>query len=188
MSLSEKKSIRSLLLEKRKSLDKDLYSYLSAKVVDNCLRFIETKRPRTVLLFWPIAGEPDIRPLFDHLLQREDLTLTLPKVEDDDLSLYAIKSLEDLQVGKYKVMEPINGLRIEPQQVDLAFVPGLAFDLKGYRLGFGKGFYDKLLPRIRGEKVGVCFSFQVLEELPRDTWDVPVDYILTEDYIKEVER
>jgi len=64
-------------------------------------------------------------------------------------------------------------------------VPGVLFDKVGYRIGYGKGYYDRLLTKLGGIKVGVCYQFQVVEELPRDSWDKPVDLVVTEEKIYE---
>jgi len=71
-------------------------------------------------------------------------------------------------------------LSLSLKDIDVILVPGLAFDRECYRLGWGKGFYDRLLKRAGGFSLGIAYSFQVLKRLPRDHWDIPVDAVVTE--------
>ncbi|MEJ7556308.1 MAG: 5-formyltetrahydrofolate cyclo-ligase, partial [Aquificaceae bacterium] len=94
--------------------------------------------------------------------------------------------LEDttsLSPGAFCILEPSKGKEVRPEEVELSLIPGIAFDKAGYRIGYGKGYYDRLFERLGGLKVGVCYEFQVLEEVPRDDWDMPVDLVVTEEKI-----
>ncbi len=79
----------------------------------------------------------------------------------------------------FGMQEPQDSPEIDPAQLDLIIVPGLAFCPEGYRIGFGGGYYDRFLTRTGGVTVGVCYS-QFVRELPKDPWDVPVQHLLTE--------
>ena len=68
----------------------------------------------------------------------------------------------------------------EFDKIDIAIIPGMAFDRNHNRLGRGKGFYDRLLPKIKAPKIGICFSFQVVDEVPVDELDIPLDEVWTE--------
>ncbi len=105
--------------------------------------------------------------------------------ETDGLILSEIKDIErELAPGPHKILQPLmEYLRpISLNQVDLIAVPGLAFDMRRNRLGFGKGYYDKLLAQktARTTSVGLAFHFQVLEEIPASSHDVPMDLVITE--------
>jgi 5-formyltetrahydrofolate cyclo-ligase len=79
----------------------------------------------------------------------------------------------------FGMLEPKDSPELDPAELDLIIVPGLAFSAEGYRIGFGGGYYDRFLGSKTGTSVGVCYS-QFIRALPVDPWDVPVDYILTE--------
>ena len=100
------------------------------------------------------------------------------------MDFYFIKSYDDLSPGKYGILEPVPE-RCE-KAVDflrgLCLVPGLSFDLQGYRLGFGKGYYDRFLSDFGGTTVGICYSKCTMGELPRGTFDRAVDIVLTEKF------
>ena len=91
-----------------------------------------------------------------------------------------VHSPADLSPGRFNVLEPKAGCPSVPlNQLDLVFVPGVAFDFNGRRLGRGKGFYDRLLAEVRGYKCGVAFEVQVIAAVPEEPHDVRVDSILT---------
>ncbi|MFN3975858.1 MAG: 5-formyltetrahydrofolate cyclo-ligase [Aquificaceae bacterium] len=184
MKLLGKKDLRRLYINKRESLPQEEREALSKRIVENILRLEEIRRARRVLLFCPIRGEPDITCLFSWVL-REGKELVLPKVEGEGLRLIRVEQDTGLSPGAFCIPEPSHGEAMSPEEVDFSLVPGVLFDKKGYRIGYGKGYYDRLLDKLGGLKVGVCYQFQVLEELPRDSWDKPVDLVVTEEKIYE---
>ncbi len=179
MKLLEKKELRRIYINKRESLSQEEREALSKRIIDRILELEEIKGAKKVLLFCPIRGEPDITPLFSWVL-KEGKSLVLPKVEGKNLKLVEVEGEKDLSIGAFCIPEPTKGKEVLPQEVDLSLVPGILFDKEGYRIGYGKGYYDKLLGKLGGIKVGVCFDFQVVERLPRDSWDKPVDLVLTD--------
>jgi len=78
----------------------------------------------------------------------------------------------------YGILEPKNGLAYTSINIDLGIIPGMAFDLQGNRLGRGKGYYDKLLKVLNLETIGVCFSFQLVDKVPSDTFDIAMDSVI----------
>ena len=132
----------------------------------------------TILAYWPLPDEVDIRPLLDHLVA-EGKTVLLPRVTgDDSMELRRYTSREDLQEGAFHIMEPTGPLFADDQQIQLALVPGMAFDAAGHRLGRGKGYYDRFLaPRPHIYKIGVCFPFQRVGTVPVDDHDVVMDEV-----------
>ena len=182
MKVLSKKELRHRLRSLRRSLPTREHQHLSKAIVENIKGLEPFKSARTILAFCPFDGEPDISPLLEEIL-KEGKDLLIPKVEQESMKLCKIRSFDGLALGSFCLLEPTQCEEVEPDLVDFALVPGVAFDLKGYRLGMGKGFYDRILGRIRGFKVGVAFSFQVFEEIPCDPWDRRVDAIATEETI-----
>jgi len=131
--------------------------------------------PQTIMAYWPLPDEVDIRPLIDALVQRGK-TVLLPKVLDDEhMELRRYTSPFDLTEGAFHIMEPIGAPFVDYDQIDVALVPGVAFDAAGHRLGRGKGYYDRFLhdhPYLH--TIGVCFPFQRVAEVPTDEHDVCV--------------
>lgn len=141
------------------------------------------KRARVVALYAPIRGEVDLLPLVE-LARAEGKRVIFPRarVEGRALEFFEIRRPEDLVPGAYGVPEPPGegARRVPLSAVDLVVLPGLAFDARGRRLGFGGGYYDRLLERGGPVTVGVAFDCQLREALPEEAHDRPVELVLTE--------
>lgn len=128
-----------------------------------------------VLLYMAIPGEVDLSPLLSDTTKR----FAIPLVVGDTLELREY-SPGALAKGYMDIMEPSQDAPIvKPEEIGFALIPGVAFcrleDGRVMRLGRGKGFYDRLLPLLRCATAGVCFSYRMVESIPSDPWDVPLD-------------
>ena len=103
----------------------------------------------------------------------------------NEISFYFINSYDDLEKGKYGILEPKTEVceRAEDFSRGLCLVPGLSFDLQGARLVFGKGYYDRFLSRFGGVTAGICYAKCTLTELPRGAFDRAVDILITEKFM-----
>ncbi|MBR1789534.1 MAG: 5-formyltetrahydrofolate cyclo-ligase [Bacteroidaceae bacterium] len=135
---------------------------------------------RTVLLYHALPDEPNLQFLLDEAFV-SGKTVLLPVVVGDDLELRLYGGSDSLREGAFHIMEPV-GEVFPPSrygEIDLALIPGMAFDCEGHRLGRGRGYYDRLLPRLpRAYKLGVCFPFQRLESVPSEPHDILMDEVL----------
>ena len=149
---------------------------------------------RTVLAYATTRSEVQTLAILEKAISHPAKTLSLPRVTDPAalaMDAYRVTSLRDLVPGSFGIPEPVpaRAALVEPGTIDLVLVPGLAFDRSGHRLGYGKGFYDVYLKRLRKSSqnsskaiaVGVCFAFQLAALVPADAHDVAVDYVVTED-------
>lgn len=84
-----------------------------------------------------------------------------------------------MAISSYGIAEPTGTLFTDYPSIDLAIIPGVAFDRHGHRLGRGKGYYDKLLPQISATKIGICFPFQIIDEVPTDHFDIRMSSVIT---------
>lgn len=135
------------------------------------------QQARTVLLYHALSDEPNLEPLFS-----ADKELLLPVVVGDDLVLRYYRDNTSLQEGAFHIMEPTgDDFPIERySEICLVLVPGMAFDKDGHRLGRGRGYYDRLLPRLsQACKLGVCFPFQVVDCVPYEPHDIAVNRLIT---------
>ena len=132
-------------------------------------------------IYAAIGGEIDLKEIVSRG-SGEGRHFALP-AWDPGRSLYEFAILEDwrrLESGRFGILEPAgDARRIGAGELDMMLVPGLAFTLRGVRLGRGKGFYDRLLQASPGWRIGVAHEFQILDSLPEDPWDRRVDGILT---------
>lgn len=132
----------------------------------------------TLLLYSPLQDEADVSPIIDNAY-KNGKTVLLPKVVGDDLELHIYKGVDTLERGAFGILEPTGEVFLDYNQIELAIVPGMAFDKAGHRLGRGKGYYDRLLPSLKNAyKIGVCFPFQYLDEIPNEEHDVVMDEVV----------
>lgn len=106
------------------------------------------------------------------------------------MNFYYITSLKQLEKASFGVLEPITDVcKITNDFSEgLCIVPGLSFDTEGYRLGYGKGYYDRFLSGYKGVKVGICYNGCVLPKLPHGFYDKPVDILITEKFISNIKN
>lgn len=190
----EKDRLRKMLVEQRMALSPDEVQRASLAVADRIRALSEWKNAWSVLLYWPIKNEVDTRPLLNELWDRGAIAL-LPRCRPEQpgfMDLCACSCEEDLTTGSFNIMEPAPCCATredsgEPFVPDLVLVPAVAFDAHGYRLGFGGGYYDRLLakPEMDGAvTIGLCYDFQRLPVLPTNAWDEPVQAVCTERELK----
>ena len=143
-------------------------------------RLPELRRAGTVLLYAASGQEADPGGLLPTLLARGVRTL-YPRVRGAHLELVDARDLRALQLGYRGIAEPV-GRAVDPAVVDVALVPGVAFDLRGGRLGQGGGHYDRLLAALPSTavRVGLCFACQVVTRVPREPHDAAVDLLVTD--------
>lgn len=183
-TLSEEKEIlRKRMKEVLKRLSKEELERRSQNVKAQLEGLKEYKEAKTVMFYWPLPGEVDTR-LMIRKAQEENKQIFLPGLnEEGEITPWRFFSEADLRKNTFGFLQP--SLRMSPkidtQQINLVIVPGLAFDKEGYRLGRGKGCYDRFLRGLgRGIlKIGLAFSFQILEVLPFNSLqDEKVDLVI----------
>jgi 5-formyltetrahydrofolate cyclo-ligase len=135
----------------------------------------EYKRANNVMAFVGFKGEPDTDPLFARLAV-DGKRLLLPRVEAS--GIVVVEGNSPLVASKFGVPEPA-GPAIDVSEIDLVIVPGLAFTSAGDRLGYGQGYYDRLLPTVSAPTIGVCFDDQLVDEMPTTDHDVRVDRVVS---------
>jgi len=140
-------------------------------------RFVAAKR---ILLFYALPDEPQTAGLLDAFYLQKQLFLPVV-IGDFSLEVRAYQGRESLRVGRYGILEPTGDVLTAMDATDLIVVPGVAFDPQGYRLGRGKGYYDRLLSQpafATAYKLGYCFNVQKVAAVPHEAWDVRMDNVL----------
>lgn len=130
--------------------------------------------------YYPLKSEVSLTEVYQYLLGR-GVSLAFPRVNGSEMDFYQVASLEDLEEGSFHVMEPKMFCRKVEWKEAVCFVPGAVFDREGGRFGYGKGFYDRYFARYpQILRVGIAYEHQMEEKLPKEKWDIPMDYIVTE--------
>ncbi|WP_457639450.1 5-formyltetrahydrofolate cyclo-ligase [Persephonella sp.] len=171
-----KETIRKKLLSERANYKRAVED--SKKIAENFIKLPHLKQAKNILLYYPHKNEVDTRFIIEKLLKSGKFNLFLPKVHKNHLLPVKVSDLSGLKKGFAGIMEP-EGEPFPPERLDLVVVPAVAFDLKGHRLGYGKGYYDRFLKKTGSLNVGVAYDFQVVDSLPSQEHDVPVDLIVT---------
>jgi len=141
------------------------------------------KQAEAILGYYPIGSEPDLRPVLREAL-RLGKTVALPRCAPDtgEMTFHRVDSLESLLPGAHGIPEP-------PAEAAscllhlascICLVPGIAFDLAGYRLGYGKGCYDRFLPHFVGHALGICYDALLCGALPHEPHDAAAESVMTE--------
>lgn len=144
------------------------------------------KKANAVCIFLSAFNEPDTITIVKRLWDRKcKVIVPVSDMETNTLLLSYIDSAEDLHKGAYGILEPAVVKKID-DKIDVIIVPGLAFDRKGGRIGFGKGYYDRLLKNEKAVKIGLCYDFQLFGDIPKEAHDVSMNYIITEKEIIKV--
>lgn len=155
-------------------------------IMDRFVHLPEFEAAKCILLYASKGGEVHTDFIMQSALslgKKVVLPVTLRKTHE--LELYSIESIDELHPGEFGILEPKKLVErlVEPSQVDLAVVPGVSFDRRGHRLGYGMGYYDSLLGRIPGKKIGLSYGMQIVEHVPNEPHDVAVDMLVTEEGI-----
>lgn len=181
-----RKRLRTETLRKRDRIPASVRTEWSRQIVKRAIGWIEMNRVDVVLIYLSMRSEVETGGLLGYLLTQNKIMLA-PVMDTKQRSLTPHRITDpkkDLGLHPYGMYEP-NQDTCPPfplEQIDLIFVPGAAFDLKGHRIGYGAGFYDRFLPRCpQAVWIGLAYEAQVVPDTFPQTWDVPLHQLLTED-------
>jgi len=138
------------------------------------------QQARIIALYHAIPGEVETAGFIHKWICGKQILL--PLVEGDNLRLLPYTAGQDLNKGAFGILEPCptGSDCIQNEEIDLIIVPGIAFDRQGNRLGRGKGYYDRLLSTLSAPRIGLCFSFQLLDHIPVKPFDIQMNAIVTD--------
>ena len=180
-SLSEqKKEMRKEIRLRKRNFSQEELNRRSESVNMQLLNHEKIQKANTIFLYYSMSDEVDTHELVKQL-HAQGKTILLPKVIDSShLNLIPFNGEDKLiEAGPYKILEPIGEPFKNYDTIDLAIVPGVAFDKQGNRLGHGMAYYDrelKLMPK--AFKIGICFKFQMVEKIAVGSHDIPMNCII----------
>lgn len=180
----EKTEARRQIREALDRISEDDYLMLSEQIVEHILMVPEFTDAGCVMLFASLPDEFDTTSLIDAALLMSKV-VTLPRVNwrERELDIVRIHSLSDVEEGYMGILESRQGEEVPVSAVDFILVPGLAFDYDGHRLGRGGGYYDRLLarPGCRAVRCAAVPSLQLVDHVPHEPHDQPIDMLVTEE-------
>lgn len=185
--MQSKSDIRKSLSSVRAAISNADRAQMSVAVCENLRNLDELEKVGRVHAFWPLheKQEVDIRP-FIRELSRKGIEVFLPATRDSILHHGLFLGDADLVQGDFGVWEPASVSDGTPANLDLVFVPALAVDRRGNRLGYGLGYYDRFLSELKSTLIVPIFSKQVLGGIPNESHDVPVHILVTEQSVYHV--
>lgn len=180
-----KLQLRKSILNKRAALEKSFVKQQSRTITGKLLAEIKKLAPTNVLVYLSFDNEVETFGLVSGIMDNQ-INVFVPRYFEDtgDWRLVKLENLDDLEKGPFGIPQP-KSTSISFNSIDVAIIPGVAFDQKGVRLGYGKGVFDKLLAKSTAFKIGAAFDFQIVEKLPREKHDLVMDLVVTEKRVIE---
>lgn len=177
----DKKTLRRQILGIRNGLDDNDREYLNGRLTLRVLSLERIRNADTVMCYASYGSEADTLGIITKLWN-SGKRVAVPRVSGDDMDFFLIEKKEDLISGYKGIPEPDEGCELYvPGNNDVVLVPGAVFDKRLFRIGYGRGFYDRYLSRYKNlYSIGMCFDFQIVDEVPVDPWDRGLDMIVTQ--------
>lgn len=180
-----KDTIRKQILSVRNKLPEDEVQKLSNSIFNNLIKNEFLDNASHIMVYLDFKHEVKTDAIINYCLSQDKkiyIPICIP--ETHEISISRITSLQELEAGHFDIREPkLQHIRLsDAGLIDLVLVPGIAFDNRGNRTGFGAGYYDRFMSRLKpgAVKAALAYSFQLVERVPSDIYDIPVDYIVTE--------
>ena len=182
--MTDKKELRKTIRELKRTITPTLACSSSNAVLHHLKGIAAFKESKNILLYSSLPDELDTAAIINACLS-QGKDIYLPRVEGDDIVILKANDTH-LAIGSYNIYEPTGDNVITDKSIiDVAIIPGMAFDKNGNRLGRGKGYYDRFLSDFKGTKIGLGYDFQLLDSIPTEAHDKCMDWIVTPNAIIE---
>lgn len=180
-----KNELRKKYLALRSSKDKAELKEASEKIVRKLFSVEELQQAKTIMVYVSFGSEVETTELIEELLKSGKI-VCVPLCNSRELSMTArkITGLSDLSCGAYGIKEPGKTAPvISKENIDFVVVPGCVFSKEGQRIGYGKGYYDRFLRGMKAVSCGLAYDFCIVDELPYEETDIPLDMVITQSEI-----
>lgn len=186
--METKQQIRQRILANRNEMTKEDVENKSALIAGNVIKTPDYEEADNILLYADYRHEVMTREIFKDAFQKKKRVFFPKSLDNGTMEFYQVVSIKQLCSGYKGIMEPLESCTVKyefrREEDTLAIVPGVAFDTKGYRVGYGKGFYDRYLQDKRQiTLMGLAYALQMVDEIPHDTYDIKMDKVVTEEII-----
>lgn len=175
----DKRELRKYVRSLKSRYSAQELEHLSVGVCERLLTHPRIVAADTVMMYYSLPDEVCTHTAVDRLLSAGKRVYLPAVTSETEMELRCYESAADLQEGSFKIKEPVGRPFTDYGEIEIAVIPGMAFDVSGNRLGRGKGYYDRFLSRIpQAYRLGVCFPFQLLPRIPAEENDVRMDEVL----------
>ena len=185
----DKSKIRSMVLDKRLNMNSEEVKSKSISIANNFFDSSLYKSAKVIMVYIDFRNEVETKNIIVKAI-KDDKRIIIPISikETRELILSEIKDYDsELGSGAYGILEPKEEFirRVDPALIDLVIIPGVAFDNAGHRVGYGAGYYDRFLKKLKPyvPKIALAFDLQIVDSIDGDEHDIPVDYIINENSI-----
>lgn len=167
------------LLRKKYNFSEQIDENIALRILSQVQDYIEAKNPSIVGIYLPMKGEIELTSL---MVKYPHIKFAAPKIENDNIFFVRYSLVSPIERNKEytRYLQPCSNEEISP---DLIFIPAITFDVRGYRLGRGKGHYDKYLSNSNATKIGLIENRKILEFIPDEEHDQRMDFIISEEVI-----
>jgi len=180
----ERKSLRSLLLEKRDNTSFDFMKIASEKIQKKLKKINVFRDAQKIGMYYPIGSEVLTQDIIQELLSNGK-DVFLPKVIGKKMEFRKISNFSSLEKGSFDIMEPKDDCQTD-NSLDVVLVPTVGISPAGVRLGYGHGFYDKFLAEHKTATISLTLEKQIVKNIPKSEHDIIINWIITEDRILEI--
>lgn len=184
--MEAKKELRKRILNIRNNMTIEDVQKNSRAIMDKIINLDIYKQSKVVFIYMDFKNEVTTSRLLKHMLS-EKKRVVIPYTDTVNIVLIPseITKESDLMLNSFGYYEPKNISPVDPEEIDLVIVPGVVFDKSFNRIGFGKGYYDRILSKLKpsAKKVAIAHDFQVLQSIPTEDHDIKMDMIITEETI-----
>ena len=175
----EKSELRKEIRQRKRQFTQQQLREMSLAIIGRLLNHPKVRAAHTVLFYYSLPDEVYTHEAVDQLVAQGKRVLLPVVLPDNEMELHEYTGPESMQEDCYHILEPKGKTFTDLSEIDVALIPGMSFDANGHRLGRGKGYYDRFLAKAPSlYKIGVCFPFQKLEEVPSDKYDVVMDEVV----------
>lgn len=176
----ERDNLRRQLVTRRKEMSGQEVDKQSKQICKRLEQLQPLARAQVIMGYSSIRNEVNLIPWLQQL-KEQGRTILLPRVQGNCIEAIKLQDWTDMDSGSFGIREP-RGEAFDAGKIEVVLVPGLVFDANGYRLGYGKGYYDRFLPRLNQQcfKCGVCYEYQVVDSVFPHPEDIPVHWIVTD--------
>lgn len=172
--------IRKEMSEKRASVSGEEIKNKSDKIKENLFSLKEFEKAKIIMLYVSKDNEVLTHEMIKECLSEKTVCVPVTDIKNKKLIISKIDSFDELKKGSFDILQPVEVKKIKKDKIDLVIIPGLAFDRKGSRIGYGIGYYDIFLKKMNVLKIALAFDFQITENIENQEHDVRMDMIITE--------